>query len=401
MSFKELLERNGVDTTGYDAAFITTPLSPFFLEEKYVRDTCKIAEIPADLTDEAVQFAAKIMQTPELKTLAWHLYRVFCFQPNFKAFPDHIDVTGKDTGILYLLVMLSLYPHLQQRMTLEGLPLYLADHAMTRCTSLLPNRGIIYPGERGLQGRALPFMLNYKNSSCFRIGRFDYVLTRALHSYPELFRERATGKYVGLCRSGWKVDETGFLQSADNETLPAVELTENNGVFTGRKVDLVTGRVTRETISIDTKEYDRLLPPDACVLLIHIPGGGGMTLEKCKESFKEARDFCKRYFPERSFSCFGCISWIFNPVWRESLPEANITKLQKATLAFPFTPVPKSGLYFVFAKDDGTPADYPADNSMRRAMLKAWEGAELRSAGMLLPLDEIDNFPLNVEDMTI
>jgi hypothetical protein len=187
-------------------------------------------------------------------------------------------------------------------------------------------------------------MLNYKNSSCFRIGRFDYVLTRALHSYPELFRERATGKYVGLCRSGWKVDETGFLQSADNETLPAVELTENNGGFTGRKVDLVTGRVTRETISIDTKEYDRLLPPDACVLLIHIPGGGGMTLEKCKESFKEARDFCKRYFPERSFSCFGCISWIFNPVWRESLPEANITKLQKATLAFPFTPVPKSGL---------------------------------------------------------
>jgi hypothetical protein len=38
---------------------------------------------------------------------------------------------------------------------------------------------------------------------------------------------------------------------------------------------------------------------------------------------------------------------------------------------------------------------------MRRAMLKAWEGAELRSAGMLLPLDEIDNFPLNAEDMTI
>ena len=63
--------------------------------------------------------------------------------------------------------------------------------------------------------------------------------------------------------------------------------------------------------------------------------------------------------------------------------------------------MPKSGLYFVFAKDDGTPADYPADNSMRRAMLKAWEGGELRSAGMLLPLDEIDNFPLNAEDMTI
>ena len=129
---------------------------------------------------------------------------------------------------------------------------------------------------------------------------------------------------------------------------------------------------------------------------MHIPGGGGMTLEKCKESFIEAREFCRRYFPEIKFAVFGCISWVFNPVWREYLPESNMTKLQQAALAFPAAAATdRSGLFFVFARDDGDPSSYPQDNSLRRAMIKAWnEKGILRSGGMLLPFDEIDNFPL-------
>ena len=285
MLFKEILERNGIDIAGCDSSYLSTPVSPFFLEEQFIRKTCAIAEIPADITEEAASYAAFLLKDFQLKALAWHLYRLFCVLPNFKTFPDHIDLTGDKTGILYLLVMLSLYPHLQQRMALEGLPQELADHAMTRCTSLLPNRDINYPGEKGLQGRALPFMLNYKNSPCFRIGRFDYVLTPVPSNYPELFRHRKNGSYVGLCRSTWRVDEEGLVHAWDDEATPFAELKEENNTVSGRKIDLVSGKITKEFVTLDLTDYERLLHKDANVLLIHIPGGGGMTLDLCKESF--------------------------------------------------------------------------------------------------------------------
>ena len=48
--FKELLERNGIELAGFDSSFMTTPVSPFFLEEKFIRDTAEISEFPQDIT---------------------------------------------------------------------------------------------------------------------------------------------------------------------------------------------------------------------------------------------------------------------------------------------------------------------------------------------------------------
>ena len=396
MLFKELLERNGIDIAGCDSSYLATPCRPFFLEEEYLRKCCKLAEIPADLTEETVEYAAVLQKDSLLRSLAWHLYRLFCILPNFKTFPDHIDLTGDKTGLLYLMVLFSLYPHLQMRMTRDGLPQELADRAMSRCTSLLPNRGINYPGEKGLQGRALPFMLNYKNTPSFRIGRFDFVLSPVPSNYPELFRHKKSRSYVGLCRAEWRVDGEGNVHAWDDEAVPFVGLKEGNGCVTGRMIDLKQGVITSEILTLDLSEYERLLGPGANVLVIHIPGGGGMTLEACKESFLEAVEFCKKYFPETKLSVFGCVSWAFFNAWREYLPESNLTKLMKATLTFPVYAAPRSGLYFIFGHDDGDPATYPADNSVRRAMIKAWnEKGALGAGGILLPLDETENFPLH------
>lgn len=401
MDFKAFLERNGINTAGCEISYPATPVRIFFLADEYLRKTGAAAELPEDLIRELAAFAEEIQGDPLKKALAWHLYRLFCLLPEFKELPDHIDLTGERTGLLYLIIMLSIYPHLQLRMKLEGLPEELADRAMPRCTSLLGYRSVHYPGEKGLLGRALPFVLNYKNNLCFRLGRFDYVFYRCPENYPELFRSRRTGRYTALCRAGWCVDQEGFLLPAADETVSVAKLIVRENAITGRKIDLAAGKVTPETVTVDLNEYERLTGPDSYVLLMHIPGGGGMTLEKCKASFIEAREFCRRYFPEIKFAVFGCISWVFNPVWREYLPESNMTKLQQCTLAFPAAAATeRSGLFFVFARDDGDPAAYPQDNSLRRAMIKAWnEKGILRSGGMLLPFDEIDNFPLITKDL--
>lgn len=396
MEFKDFLERNGLNTTGCEASWRATPAAPFFLEPDYLRNCARLAGLPEDLTSEITELAAELAKESFTRAFAWHLYRLYCVLPDFKVFPDHIDITGSRTGLLYLIILFSVYPHVQLKMQLEGLPAELADRVLERPMPLLGDRSIYYPGEKGFLGRALPFILNYKNAPCYRIGRFDFVITQCPYTYPELFRHRQSRKYTALCRAGWKAAPSGYLLNADDESVPPVEWSENGNTITGRKIDLAAGRVTAETVTLDLAEYERLTPPESSVLLMHIPGGGGMTQEKCQASFKEAREFCQKYFPDLKIAAFGCISWVFNPAWRKYLPDSNLSKLQKATLAFPFTPNAKSGLVFLFGRDDWSdPEAYPADNSQRRAMLQAWKNNELRSGGMLLPFDEIDNFPLD------
>ena len=120
MLFTEILERSGVTTAGADVSFLTVPRTPYFLEPDFLDKTGKLAELPPDLLEDIQALAADLRKDPLLKTLAWHLYRLFCLLPDFKAFPDHIELTGERTGILYVIIMLSLYPHLQLRMKLDG-----------------------------------------------------------------------------------------------------------------------------------------------------------------------------------------------------------------------------------------------------------------------------------------
>ena len=136
MLLTQILERNGIDTTGCGSSSLTTPLAPFFLEEKYIRKCGVLAELPEEMIQACVDYASELKCDRLLRALAWHLYRLFCILPDFKTFPDHIDVTGKKTGILYLIILLSLHPHLKLRMELDGLPGELADRAMSRCTPL-------------------------------------------------------------------------------------------------------------------------------------------------------------------------------------------------------------------------------------------------------------------------
>lgn len=60
-------------------------------------------------------------------------------------------------------------------------------------------------------------------------------------------------------------------------------------------------------------------------LAVHIPFGGPMTVDACRESFAMAREFFAKYFPEVQYSWFSCNSWLLDESLREILPpESNI-----------------------------------------------------------------------------
>lgn len=63
------------------------------------------------------------------------------------------------------------------------------------------------------------------------------------------------------------------------------------------------------------------------VLEIHIPRGSKLEFEACEASIAQARGFFARFFPEFSYKCMTCWSWLLDDSLRNYLPEnSNIVR---------------------------------------------------------------------------
>ena len=63
------------------------------------------------------------------------------------------------------------------------------------------------------------------------------------------------------------------------------------------------------------------------VMEIHIPRGSKLDIAECEKSIAWAKEFFARYFPEFSYSCFTCNSWLLDDTLKEYLPEnSNIIR---------------------------------------------------------------------------
>lgn len=59
------------------------------------------------------------------------------------------------------------------------------------------------------------------------------------------------------------------------------------------------------------------------VMEIHIPRGSRLDPAECDKSFARAKEFFATYFPEFSYTCFTCNSWLLDEDLKEFLPEES------------------------------------------------------------------------------
>lgn len=65
------------------------------------------------------------------------------------------------------------------------------------------------------------------------------------------------------------------------------------------------------------------------VLDIHIPADGNFEKEECIKSLRMANEFFKKYFPEFSYKCFTCFSWLLDDTLKKYVsPQSNIRAFQ-------------------------------------------------------------------------
>jgi hypothetical protein len=126
---------------------------------------------------------------------------------------------------------------------------------------------------------------------------------------------------------------------------------------------------------------------------MHIPPGGNMTLELCRDSIREAFAFFARFFPSRPVRAVLSKSWIFNTQFEERLPDSNLAKFMRELYLFPIASTGTDGLFFVFCREHPDRSTAPRKTALQRAMLDILErGGALRSGGMFFLKRDLPRF---------
>jgi GNAT-like C-terminal domain len=386
-----------LDAVGLDWEKSIPPDISFLKKSEYMR-CCKMMKATGDLETQLDAIAMQVNNSSALKALFWHAHCKVAYYENikFKEWPEIIPVLGSNSGMFYLFVALSLIDVWIEAFKAKGIPEKYAEE----CAAWIGGTVQIYrSGNNGVPGMnkdQIYWIRHYINVELFRCGRFEYMNQYMPEWYPKVFRRKSDGVTIALCASDVKLDKEGFCLYKDQDLKDAVLITK----FT-KKYSYVEGTPLSPvgTVLVDTlvrlplAEWTQILGSRDFTPGIHIPSGGGMSPELCKDSFEKAIDFYKKYFPDLDVKAFICASWIFSPDYERLLPESNLAKFMREIYLFPCSSNGKAGMFFIFGKESDDHNELPRDNSIRRAMLSLFdEGKLLRLGGMIFLTDDIDKF---------
>lgn len=140
--------------------------------------------------------------------------------------------------------------------------------------------------------------------------------------------------------------------------------------FRGLIYDL--GRLQFNRATID-RDYGPDVPfrKGDFVLGVHIPETGPMTPEACDESFRRAKRFYARYFPEEPYRYAMCTSWLLDEQLAEYLPEdSNIVRfLRRFHLTSEEQEGDRSVFQFVFRRVNPDLDELPQRTRLERAIV--------------------------------
>ena len=301
---------------------------------------------------------------------------------------------GKEgCALFYLLAALTTVPQWFATYRRMGIPESYARQTLGR----LANEIAAFRQKNGYWGfrHDLHWYKHFIDGKLFSIGRFEYMVRETPPWIPAVFRNKRTGKLVLLARDGWLFTADGYRLALDRTPAAAdftASLVQNGTTIRGTKIDPRGFALLQNEVELPASEYEAVMKPYELTAEIHIPGGGGMTMEKVKASLLEAREFFPKYLGWR-VPFFWCVSWVFNPEIAQEMPDSNIARLQSRCYLAPRDSTADAGLIFVFGKTDGNWAEYPGETSLQRAFLRIiHRGSPLKYGVMVIDDAGIDAF---------
>lgn len=156
---------------------------------------------------------------------------------------------------------------------------------------------------------------------------FNYQPHSWMHDSMVL-KNKKSGECVIVMTSGVFHKDGLFLGSAgitEEEGSFKVEFNEYTDMIFAHPVK--NGRVQPKIEKFDKSEWKVVLRRGDDVISLHIPRNTNLDPDYVSESFKEGCELVKKLYPDRSFKCLMCNSWLMEPKLVEILgPDAKLSK---------------------------------------------------------------------------
>jgi len=374
---------------------------PRFLAAEAITESRTLGGLEAEADLELHEAARRIVSSPALLHLAWHcqrlLYEHLDYEPaRISQWPVLSRTLGDLSGGFYLLIALEAVPRIRAVHAELGIPDPVSCDTCHHYLEPVRMYREKYAGHFGVQPRTLYWWRNHVQGDLYRLGRLEYML-KPFNGGLQAYRHRETGEVVALAADGKWFDPYGLATRSESENAWETRFEERDGSVVGFPI-APHGQAENREISLPLGDWEPVLSPGDRIMEVHIPAGGNMTPERCRESMRQALDFFPRHFPDKPFVGFACYSWILNPQLAEIYrADANMVLWQRELYLFPVPSGNRSGLYFVFGEDDVDPNSGPRDTSMRRALLDHLAaGGGLITGGMFLLSEDFEQYGTQV-----
>ncbi len=366
----------------FEESAATQPMNElYFLRMEYIRSNFPLCALPSDILERLELLAGHLAGNPALSLLAWHCFRRIyeCpYTPEYGTLPDFGELLGDDAGLFHILLAMASCERIRNYYRTHGLPLEMAEAAPQRVGEFAALFRKV-TGHPGMFSNHLYWFRLLADGLMFRIGRLEYEIAMPLGERNiRVFRHRRSDETVILSRQMW-FDADGEWAEQENAAFGG----------DGFVIDQRRGLGTQRQFSPD-ENWEEVLTPDGQIITMHIPGGGGMTPEKCRESLRNAFAFFECFFPETPVKAAFTVSWMFHHHYAEMMPDSNVAKFQRILRLFPCRSKKNAGFRSIFARNDDDYATYPRTTTLERVMLDLVEnGGVARNGGMLFLKEDL------------
>lgn len=387
----------------WDESMAQMPQEPLFLlEDAFWQEQLDFIETPeaAALAPACAKAAALMRDDAAIRTLVWHSYwRVF-LSPKPDAPPSdwpEPECLGELRGIPYLLAGLAFMPLVRKTHAARGIPVQITRDTcgqVIRYCNDNYKRG--HNGRTGVYQRQLGWLRHYTCEPYFRIGRLEYWLKPSVCNLT-IYHNRKNGRTIAFPDPETRFSQDGLRFQNDDEYGDDSWLSTlkyENGYLIGTPYTPF-GRCSKNPVHLPLDDWELIFTRGNDTFNMHIPSGGHMTPDACRNSFLAARAFFRRYFPDRPVRAATCGSWIFNPDLQDIFPaDSNLVRFQRELYLYPAASGPWDGLWFIFLKLG--PIDLetaPHETTLQKKVLEHLRsGHRWRTGNMFILLDDVDAF---------